>query len=70
MSDSTAPGDIVEVGAGSGMTLRTYVVDREGTITSDSGTRRVDTTGGMLPPLRDSYPPCSCPRCSGKRARA
>ncbi|GHE66395.1 hypothetical protein GCM10018785_38980 [Streptomyces longispororuber] len=68
MSERTTPGDIAEAGAGSGMTLRVYVVSPRGTITSDSGTRRVDSMGLALP-TRDTYPPCGCPHCVARRAR-
>ncbi|WP_282791141.1 helix-turn-helix transcriptional regulator [Streptomyces sp. CC224B] len=68
MSERTIPGDIPEADTGNGMTLRVYAVNPQGTITSDSGTRRVDSMGVALP-TRDTYPPCSCPSCVRKRAR-
>ncbi len=51
------------------MTLRIYVVDRYGTVTSDTGTRRVDCTDAVSSSSACRYPPCSCPDCVRKRAR-
>lgn len=69
MADSTTQDGVAEVGAGSAMTLRIYVVDRYGTVTSDTGTRRVDCTDAVSSSSACRYPPCSCPDCVRKRAR-
>ncbi|MFH9067791.1 hypothetical protein [Streptomyces alboflavus] len=54
-TDSPAPG----------MTLRVYIVSRDGTITQDTGTRRV--TPNSSPPPASSRPPlCVCSRWAGQ----
>jgi hypothetical protein len=68
MTEPEAQDKSAEVdGRRGGMTLRVYRVDRYGTVTCDSGTRRVDMTGAVIP-IRNAYPPCSCPHCARKRA--
>ncbi|GGR79436.1 hypothetical protein GCM10010252_17660 [Streptomyces aureoverticillatus] len=56
-SDSPAPG----------MTLRVYTVSRDGTVTQDTGTRRITPNGGP-PPLSSRPPLCVCSRCLGRPA--
>ncbi|CAM5239792.1 hypothetical protein SALBM135S_00735 [Streptomyces alboniger] len=69
MSESTARRGTAEEDARSaGMSLRVYTVNKAGTITSDTGTMRVDALGIELAPL-PADPPCGCPGCRGKRAR-
>lgn len=47
-----------------GMTLRVYTVNRDGTVTQDTGTRRV-TPNGAPPPLSSRPSLCTCSRCPG-----
>lgn len=56
MANATTPRS-----AGVKMTLRVYVVNREGLITEDRGA--VDVLHGREPlPLMSVDPPCACPR--------
>lgn len=50
-----------------GMTLRVYTVDRDGTVTQDTGTRRV-TPNNAPPPVSSRPPLCACSRCAGNSA--
>lgn len=69
MTEPKAQDSAAEVGTGAlaHMTMRVYTVDQSGTVTSDSGTQRVDSLGVTLA-SSNRYPPCTCPSCRRKRA--
>lgn len=62
-----APGTPSNTPPAPGMTLRVYTVSRDGTVTQDTGTRRITPNSPPLP-VSSRPPLCVCSRCLGRPA--